>query len=324
LKRILLRTALVLAGFLVVLIGGLAAFAQVQWDRTFDIPEPRIELRSDPESIDRGRYLVFGPAHCSYCHTPPDHWARLDAGEELPLIGGYAFELPFGTLYSRNLTPDLETGIGRYTDGQLARMLRHNLRPDGRAAIPVMEFQNMSDEDVAAVIAYLRSAPPVRHAVPDARWNIAGKALMAMMIRPSAPSGTPPARSPEENPSRERGAYLANSVANCAGCHSPRSMMDGSYTGPRFSGGMMEVDGDPTHVFSVPNLTPDPATGYIVSWTEDHFVARFRVGKGHPGSHMPWDAFKRMSDDDLRSIYRYLMSLDPVENATGPTLQRKG
>lgn len=154
-KQIILRSASVLAASIVVLIGGLAAFAQLRWDRSFDVPEPRIEVRSDAESIDHGRYLVFGPAHCSYCHTPQDHWPRLDAGEELPLIGGYAFELPFGTMYSRNLTPDPETGIGRYSDGQLARMLRHNVRPDGRAAVPVMEFQNMSDEDVAAVIAYL-------------------------------------------------------------------------------------------------------------------------------------------------------------------------
>jgi hypothetical protein len=85
----------------------------------------------------------------------------------------------------------------------------------------------------------------------------------------------------------------------------------------------MEIDGDPTHVFRVPNLTPDPRTGHIASWTEEQFLARFRVGMAYQGSHMPWDAYKRMSDDDLRAMYRYLMSLEPVENETGPMLQTK-
>jgi mono/diheme cytochrome c family protein len=322
-RRIVMRSLLGLFGCLGLMVAGAAGIAQARWDRTFNIPEPYVEIRSDAETIDRGRYLVFGPAHCSYCHTPPDLWERLDAGEELPLIGGYAFELPLGTITSPNLTPDLETGIGRYTDGQLARMLRHNVRADGRAALPLMEFQNMSDEDVVAVISYLRSVSAVRNEVPDVEWNLVGKAMMALLIKPTAPAGTPPARSPAEGPSIERGAYLANSVANCAGCHSPRNMADGSYTGPRFSGGVMDVDGDPTHFYSVPNLTPDPKTGFIVSWTEDQFVARFGVGKLHPGSHMPWDAYKRMSEGDLRAVYRYLMSLDPVENATGATLQAK-
>jgi mono/diheme cytochrome c family protein len=322
-KRILGRAALGLVVLLVLLAGGVVGIAQARWDRGFDIPEPEIHASTDAEVIERGRYLVFGPAHCSSCHTPADHAARLDDGEELPLIGGYEWVLPIGTLRSPNLTPDVETGIGRFTDGQLARMLRHNVRADGRAAFPLMEFQNLSDEDMVAVISYLRSAPSVRHEVPDNEFNLMGKALMAMLIKPTGPAAAPPRQSPTAEVSIERGAYLANSVTNCAGCHSPRSLTDGSYTGPRFSGGVMEVDGDPTHFFSVPNLTPDPKTGYIASWSEEQFLQRFAAGKLHPGSHMPWNAFRRMSDDDLRAIYRYLMSLEPVENETGPTLQKK-
>jgi mono/diheme cytochrome c family protein len=322
-KRIIVRILLGLLGLVVLGVVGIGAMAQARWDRTFDVPEPVVHASSDPEVIESGRYLVFGPAHCSYCHSPKEHWPRLDAGEEIPLIGGYEMKLPIGTLRSTNLTPDPETGIGRITDGQLARMLRHNVRADGRASLPLMEFQDLSEEDVVAVISYLRSMPPVRNEVPENELNLMGRVVMSMLIKPTTPNGPPPARSPPEGPGLERGAYLANAVGNCAGCHSPRNLGDGSYTGPRFSGGVMEVDGDPAHFFSVPNLTPDPRTGHIASWTEEQFLARFRVGSVYRGSHMPWDAYKRMSDDDLRAVYRYLMSLEPVENETGPMLQPK-
>jgi mono/diheme cytochrome c family protein len=319
-KRPLIQVSLGLLGLLVLAAAGFSAAVHTRWDRTFHAPEPELGASADPELIERGRYLVYGPAHCSYCHTPSSEWPRLDAGEERPLVGGYAFHLPIGVLRTPNITPDPETGIGRYSDGQLARVLRHGVRPDGRVAFPVMEFQKLSDEDLVAVLSYLRSAEPVHNPVPDHEWNAVGKGLLAFALRPTGPAGAPPAASPA-GLSIERGSYLAGSVANCAGCHSPRNLMDGSYTGPRFSGGVMDVDGQPDLVFGVPNLTPDPKTGHIRNWTEDVFVARFRAGPAHEGSHMPWNAYARMSDDDLRSIYRFLMSLEPVENATGPILR---
>src|SRR5690606_25298330 len=103
-----------------------------------------------------------------------------------------------------------------------------------------------------------------------------------------------------------------------------RSLLDGSALGPEFAGGMeMPDESDPTKVFVTPNLTPDPKTGHITSWSEDQFVARFRAGNIRPGTHMPWAAFARMSDADLRAVYRYLRSLPPVENETGPMVQDK-
>jgi mono/diheme cytochrome c family protein len=320
-KRILVRAGLGVLGIVVMTLVAIGATVQTRWDRTFDAPEPELRASSDPALVEQGRYLVYGPAHCSYCHTPQADWPRLDAGEQVPLVGGYEWQLPLGVLRSPNITPDVETGIGRYSDGQLARMLRHGVRPNGRVAFPIMEFQNLSDQDLVAVLSYLRSVAPVRNVVPDHDWNVLGKGLLAVMIKPAGPSGQPPVQSPAPGVSIERGAYLANAVANCAGCHSPRNLADGSYTGPRFSGGTMEVDGDPGHVFGVPNLTPDATTGHIASWSEDQFLARFRAGMGYPGSHMPWQAFARMSDDDIRSIYLYLNTLDPVQNATGPILQ---
>src|SRR6185369_13982449 len=97
--------------------------------------------------------------------------------------------IPPGTFYTPNLTPDPKTGIGRRTDEQLVGMIRHSVRADGRAAVPFMEYNGLSDEDVVALISYLRSQPPVRNAVPAHQLNLMGKAVMAFMIRP--PTGLP-------------------------------------------------------------------------------------------------------------------------------------
>ena len=304
-----------LVGIVVLAAGGLVGFSAVSWDNPRDVDEVNLAASTDPAVIDRGRYLAYGPAHCAYCHNTMENWPRLDAGEHVPLVGGGRFVLPFGTFYAPNLTPDDETGIGRATDAQIARMLRHNIRVSGRVAIPFMEFQNLSDEDVVALISFLRSQEAVRNEVPQADVSMLGKVLLTFMIKPV--DGDPPATTPAEEATVERGRYMAVNVGNCMGCHSERSMTDGSYIGAPFSGGMqMALDTDPTRGFVTPNLTPDAATGRISSWSEDQFVARFRAGPQFPESHMPWNAFRRMSDTDLRAIYRFLRTLEPVVKET--------
>ncbi|HET9983246.1 MAG TPA: hypothetical protein VFQ38_06655 [Longimicrobiales bacterium] len=317
------RIALGIAGLAVVVVIGIAAAAPFRYNQTFDVAEPRLHASADPVIIAKGRYLAYGPAHCAYCHMTAEQAKKLDAGEEPPLAGGNEFRLPVATIWTPNLTPDRATGIGRFTDGQLARMLRHNVRPDGRAAVPFMNYQDLSDDDVVALISFLRSQPAVYNPVPDRRPNYLGKLILSYLIRPSGPSAPARAAAPAEAPTVERGAYLANFVAECVGCHTKRSMVDGSFTGPKFAGGLeMRDDGDPTILFTTPNLTPDAKTGHITSWSEDRFVARFRAGKLVDGTHMPWTAFRSMSETDVRAIYRYLRSLAPVENATGPTVRK--
>jgi mono/diheme cytochrome c family protein len=318
-KRRFLRFSLGFAGLLVIVLVSLAAYTEVQWDRTFTAPYPEIQASTDPTLIDRGRYLVYGPAHCAACHLPLDQQERLERGEMPPLIGGYEWVLPLGVIRSPNITSDAETGIGRYTDAEIGRVLRHGVKPDGRAAFPFMEFQNMSDEDLLAVVSYLRSTEPVRNVIATSEPNFLGRAVMATLIRPIGPAGKPPAVSPAPAATVERGEYLVHNIANCAGCHSQRNPIDGSYVGARLAGGSpMALDDDPSVVLVPPNLTPDPTTGHISEWSAEQFVARFRAGKVQDGSHMPWTLYATMSDEDLEAIYLYLRSVNPIVNATGP------
>ncbi|HYH09147.1 MAG TPA: c-type cytochrome [Thermoanaerobaculia bacterium] len=148
--------------------------------------------------------------------------------------------------------------------------------------------------------------------------------MMAFVIKPIGPKFTPPKTTPVQAATVERGAYLANNVAACATCHTKRSLLDGSYVAAKFSGGFaMPMDDDPNMLLVTPNLTPDPKTGRIASWPEEQFVGRFKAGVGIKGTHMPWKQFSTMSEDDLRAIYRYLRTLEPVVHDPGPSLQKR-
>ena len=301
----------------------LIATIQVRWDRTFDAPYPAIRATTDSATIARGRYLAFGPAHCAGCHVGAADTAALKAGGEPPLQGGFVFVIPPGRWYVPNITPDSATGIGRRSDAELARLLRHGVRADGRAAMPFMTAQLASDEDLVALISFLRSRAPVRNEVPDHRPNLLGKAVLSFAIEPLGPRAAPPAVSPT-GATVERGDYLANGLAACVGCHTARNMRTGAFTGPLFAGGgVFEVDDGSRRELVTPNLTPDSATGRIAQWSEDLFVARFRAPRAIKESIMPWEFFARMSDEDLRAVYRYLRTLPPVRYETGPSIRQK-
>jgi mono/diheme cytochrome c family protein len=320
LAKFFVVSAAVLAGLVLVL----TAVILVRSKRTFDAPYPNIEASNDPKVIETGRYIAYGPGHCVGCHTSPSVDAQVRAGGTPPLTGGRPFHLPFGVVYTPNLTPDPETGIGTRTPRELARFIRYGVHHDHRAALPFMDFHDMSDADLQAVISFLLSQKPVRHVIPKHDLNLVGKGLLAFVIEPRGPSAPPPHESPASAPTIERGKYLANNVAVCSTCHTKRSMLDGSYLATKFSGGFaLPNDEDPKTLYVTPNLTPEPRTGRIASWSEEQFVGRFQAGMGMPGSHMPWRQYQKMSTTDLQAIYRYLRSLPPVVNNTGPSLQAK-
>ena len=232
------------------------------------------------------------------------------------------FGLPLGDIYSPNITPDSATGIGAKSDGRIARMLRYNVRPHGRAAAPFMQFERMSDEDVVAILSYLRSNQPVTHAVSNHQLNLLGRTVMTFVIKPNPLDNKAPKASPPTAPTVERGEYLVNSVGVCAGCHTLRDLRTGAVIGPHLGGGFeLPSDIDPTMIFTAPNLTNDP-TGITGRLSEDQFLMRFRQGLVIKESIMPWKAFTTMHDDDIRAIYRYIKSVPAVQNQV-VTVKRK-
>jgi mono/diheme cytochrome c family protein len=290
---------------LAVFVSGCVALTAKRAERTFEAPMPEIHASADPAVIVRGGYLVNGAAHCAECH-----------GETLS--GGHEFQLPVGTVRVPNITPDPETGIGRYSDEELARALRYGVHPSGRAMIPFMPFNDLADDDLTAVISYLRAQPPVSHQVPAHELNAAGKVVKAWVLEPKGPEETPK-KTMKPAPTAAYGEYLANHVANCVGCHTKVNLRTGEFDGPKFGGGAVhESTKDPKKKFVSPNLTPDSSSGWITDWSEDMFVARLKAGRVHDDSPMPWQAFKNMSDDDLRAIYRYLRTLQPMSGGPDP------
>lgn len=307
-RRVRLWAAAVLAPVLAA-----AAFLGASYarrDRVFAAPIPEFRASGDSAVIARGRYLVHGPAHCADCHAADRDKSIVDAGGEATLSGGYALRTFLGEMRAPNITSDRATGIGSVSDGLLARFLRTGIDRHGRFGLPIMQYPGLSEGDLLAVVSYLRTLPPVTHAVPPSRYNPLGVITKAWFLEPFAPPATPAPSRPAE-PTAEWGGYLANEVATCAACHTARNMKTGEFTGPPFAGGLVFRNADDPGLVAIsPNLTPDPATGVMYGWSRGDFMARMRRGNLRPWSPMPWGPFGRMSDLDLESLYLYLRSLD--------------
>lgn len=302
-----------------VIVAACAIFVASRQHLRFEAPYPPIQASADSAVIERGRYLVRVVAGCGGCHGDPKQMDALERGEDVPLSGGFLWDVPPGKFYARNITPDPETGLGKVSDAAIARALRFGVGYDGRALLPFMNKQGLTDDDLAAVVSYLRTQPPVHNVVPDHEYNLLGKIVKATML--ANPVG--PARPPEPNSPRgatvENGRYLVETVADCGGCHTQRDMRTGAMTGPAL-GGATGFDESPEGSWSPPNITPG---GKLANYDEDAFVARFHAGTAIPKSPMPWDMFGGMTDEDLRAIYRYLETAPAVTNDVGPAFVKK-
>lgn len=329
-SRALRRVGQVAAGF-AVLVVALVAFALARAESKLqfpDTPAPAVQVSQDPEVIERGRYLVHGPAHCAECHSGSDR----DHPEQVltePLHGGLEFDMgPLAVTWSANLTPDKETGIGRWTDQQVARAIRTGVLPDGRLSFFMgLSAARLSDDDLSAVVSYLRSLPPVKNEVPRGVWRPLGKVLLQYVFPPLKPRLVegPPGVPPSDEPSAERGHYLVEHAAFCVDCHTQFDMATFALKGPRLGGSQP----DPSHgsdtdmEFVAPNLTSHP-TGMTGKLDEEQFVARLRGGRVYKSSIMPWENFTTLTEADARSIYRYLREVPPVDNDVGPTYRKVG
>lgn len=295
-KKVLKWTGIVL----LTLIIGVTVVTASRQHLKYEAPYPDIHASTDTAVIARGKHFVYSLAHCIDCHSTANADSLVKAGAEVPLSGGYAFPFPFGTIYSRNITPDKETGIGNRSDAEIARVLRYGVHANGEAVYDFMPFHNMSDEDLTAVISYIRTLKPVKNKVPANNLNVMGNMIQAYLVKPVGPTGETPAVIKPDT-TAAYGKYLVLSVAECAGCHTKRDL-SGAFIGPHLAGGN-NIDG-----YITPNLT-NASDGRIYSWTQEQFIARFRQGKLIPKSPMPWNSYKRTSDDELKAIYKYLKSV---------------
>jgi mono/diheme cytochrome c family protein len=201
-------------------------------------------------------------------------------------------------------------------------MIRYGVDRDGRIALPFMDaFANLTERDLAAILSFLRSLPPVPGAAPSRQINLLGKFTLTYFIKPYAPA-RPPLEDLTPEPTVRYGEYVAQTLGACGACHTARNLETGEYLSPQFSGGLaFRSRLRPGSMYVSPNLTPDPDTGRIAGWTEDRFVKRFREGLFIADSPMPWGGFKRMTDTDLLAIFRFLRTLPPVRHDVGPTVQ---
>lgn len=311
---------------LVIVLGAAVGWVLASWDKDYSsIPRPGIVASRDPAVIARGEYVFHALAHCSACHTEPG--LRRQRGDRHPVSGGRVFPAgPFGRFIARNLTADKETGLGAQSDGDVARAIRNGVDHQGRfIPLMILALGPMSDDDLTAVVSYVRTQAPVRRDEEAEQWGFLAKVLAATKLVPRT-SAPPKPVPPSDQPSVERGAYLANGPAGCYTCHSRFDPFNGfAMVGTAFAGGDVEPDeSDPTSEFEAPNLTPDPKSGRIAAWDEETFVTRFRGGRAFTGSHMPWENYAEMTDTDLRSLFRYLKSLPPVARDTGPSHRPAG
>jgi mono/diheme cytochrome c family protein len=274
-------------------------------DRTF---------QATPERLARGKYLLTsGQPPCIMCHSPLDQTpdGGLVAAPD-KAFSGRSFDLegvPF--VIAPNLTPDRETGIGTWTDDQLARAIREGISHDGRALFPIMpyeKFRDMSDEDLASIVVYLRSLPPVRHDLAKTAIPFPLNRLINSVPEPVTAPVSADLSTPEK-----RGEYIAQ-MAVCADCHTTRDGQGNVRTGMAFAGGTAMPFGNRKVVYSA-NITP--AVNGIPYYTEDLFIETIRTGKVHSrqlDAMMPWQIFRNMTDQDLKDLFTYLKTLKPVDH----------
>jgi mono/diheme cytochrome c family protein len=268
---------------------------------------PAAGWRADPEVIARGAYLARA-GNCQACHS-----AR--GGE--PYAGGRAIETPFGIVFSSNLTPDADHGLGRWSAPQFWRALHHGRSADGRLLTPAFPYDNttlINRADADALYAYLRSVPPVAQAVRahELRFPFNTQAALAVwraLYFEPREFRTDTTQSAEWN----RGAYLVQGLGHCNACHASRNAL-GATSGPLdLSGGLI-----PVHNWYAPSLT-DPREAGVADWSRAEIVALLKTGVANrpsglvtasgPMGEVVLRSTQHLSDADLGAMAAYLQTL---------------
>jgi mono/diheme cytochrome c family protein len=281
-------------------------------------PPSSIRVDMSPERIQRGEYLFTALCACDACHSQRD-FTR--AGGPVVVSGrGQGMVMPYrdlpGRIVASNITPDRETGIGTWTDGEKIRAIREGVSKDGRALYPLMPYESyriMADEDVQALVAYMNSLPPVRNPLPQTElswWT-------SFRIKSLPSPVDQPVPTPDHGGGELYGEYVAT-LAGCEGCHTPNP--GGKEDTPlRFAGG--RVFETPYGTVVSANITPDKETG-IGKWGMVQFLdrmslyARYEI-EGTPQAApdqftvMPWAAYSQLNDEDMEALFLFIKSRPP-------------
>jgi mono/diheme cytochrome c family protein len=286
---IIIATLLGVAALAAIVVYGIS---EAQLRATYQIEVAAPAIPSDAASIARGQHLVNAVSMCAACHS-----ASLDAPN---LAGSLFLDIPPARLGAPNLTSGAGGIGGSYTEADWTRSIRHGVRPDGTPLLfmPAANFYHLSDADLGAIIAYVKSLPAVDNRPPTTQVYPLGRALMVAGLfgLPAAQIDHSAPRVPAPQPGRtaEYGRYLTT-ISTCRDCH-----------GANLSGGPIDEPGAPP----APNLTP---AGALRGWSEEDFINTIRSGKRPGGSElrapMPWQIARQMTDDELGAIFRYLRSL---------------
>jgi mono/diheme cytochrome c family protein len=265
------------------------------------------------EVLEQGRYLAAA-GNCISCHTRP-------GGP--PYGGGLPFKTPLGTIYSSNITPDPDTGIGKWSEGDLNRALHEGIAADGRRlypAFPYPSFTKIADVDVKAIYAYLKTLEPIRYVPP--RNGIMFRLRLGMILW-NALFFKPERYMPDTERSAEwnRGAYLVQGLGHCGACHTPRNLFMAEVSARAYAGGLLLDKGldNKYRRWSAVNLTSS-LTG-LDSWSIEDIVKYLRVGFTQRGgtfgpmNDVIINSTRHMSTDDLRDIAIFLKGLPPQEPA---------
>ena len=258
--------------------------------------------------VKRGSYLVNGPMACANCHTPRAPDFSLLPG--MDFAGGFKLVDPAFTVYTANITPDKETGIGDWTDEQIIRAIREGVDDKGKVIFPPMPvptYNNLSDDDVKAIVAYLHTLNPIHNEVPESSWNIPQQAM-------------PPAKGLPAPPKTDKiayGRYIVTAQAHCFECHTTPGATGMPDFEHHLGAGGFEITLAPGMVVRTANITSDPETG-IGKWSDQDIKKALTEGITPTGGHisppMPFPWFKNMTAEDLDAVVTFVRTIPPISN----------
>lgn len=262
--------------------------------------------RAQSDLVKRGDYLVNGLLTCGNCHTP-----KGPSGDimDKAFSGGLSWDEPPFKVTAPNITPDKESGIGKYTDDELRRLLRKGIKRDGQPVATVMPsgfYEVMTDRDLDAVIAYLRTLKPIKNAVPDPIYKIE-------QGHPIPPGGERPYSEAMLNDRLKKGFYLTT-IAHCMECHTPMGQRGRDF-GEKLGAGGAEFPG-PWGVSVSRNITSSKTSG-IGGWTDDDIKRAVTRGISKDGRKlsppMGYGYYAKISAVDLNAIVAYLRTVPPID-----------